>query len=171
MDNKIEKILWSIAIPGFSQLLNGKFLKGLLFIALEFWINNHAHLNEVIALGFQGDIAGSVQIVNLQWLMFYPCVYMYAMWDAYKDAGGGASPYVVIPFVFGVYFGTIGVIFSYSFLGPVWLGIIGAFVGIGIGILLRSVFITTTPVNKHEMQQPLHEDVPFKGETDFDYRK
>ncbi len=35
----MEKLFWSIALPGFGQLLNGKYLKGGLFIFLEFLIN------------------------------------------------------------------------------------------------------------------------------------
>jgi hypothetical protein len=33
--DELEKILWSIALPGFAQILNKKFFKGLLLIGLE----------------------------------------------------------------------------------------------------------------------------------------
>ncbi len=32
MTGKLEAILWSIALPGFSQLLNRKFVKGIVFL-------------------------------------------------------------------------------------------------------------------------------------------
>lgn len=144
MDSKVEKVLWSIAIPGFGQLLNGKIIKGLLLIILELWINVHAHLNEIIVLGFQGDILGSVNAANFQWLMFYPCVYMFAIWDAFWDAGGGHRvPFSYLPFVFPAFLGTIGVIYSSNLtvfgalLGPLWLPMILAFVGVGIGIVAQ----------------------------------
>lgn len=35
-NNKIEKIPWSIALPGFVQLLNSTFLKGMLFIVWNY---------------------------------------------------------------------------------------------------------------------------------------
>lgn len=38
-DKIIESILWSIALPGFPKILNGRYLKGILFIILEFLIN------------------------------------------------------------------------------------------------------------------------------------
>jgi hypothetical protein len=44
-EEQIEKVLWSIALPGFGQLLNGKFLKGLLLIVLEFLINVQSNFN------------------------------------------------------------------------------------------------------------------------------
>lgn len=136
--DKIEVLLWSIGLPGFGQLLNGKFLKGLLFVGLEFLINVQSNLNEVILLSFHGNITEVITQTDYGWLMFYPCVYMFAIWDAYKDAGGGTSPYAVLPFVFGAYSGTVGVIFSRDILGAVWLGMVGAFVGIGLGLLIRS---------------------------------
>ncbi|WP_146823743.1 hypothetical protein [Alicyclobacillus suci] len=143
MSQSIERILWSIAIPGFGQLLNGKYLKGVLFIAFEFLINLHAHLNEVIMLSFLGRPSAAVAVVNFQWLMFYPCVYMYAIWDAYRDAGGNLVPYGYLPFVLPAYLGTVGVIYSPVvkicgvLLGPMWLPMLLAFVGVGMGIILR----------------------------------
>lgn len=135
--HRIEVLLWSIALPGFGQILNGKFLKGLLLISLEFLINVQSNLNEVIISSFIGHINEAITRTNYQWLMFYPCIYMFGIWDAYKDAEGFISPYDAIPFVFGAYFGTIGVIYSPSLLGGVWSGILGIFLGLGIGSLIR----------------------------------
>jgi hypothetical protein len=143
MNSKIEKILWSIAIPGFGQFLNGKFLKGFLFIALEFLINVNSHLNNAIILSFQGDILGSLKTTNFQWLMFYPCVYMFAIWDAYRDAGGGQTHLSYLPFVLPAYLGTVGIIYSSKFrimghlLGVVWLPIVLALTGVAIGCILQ----------------------------------
>ncbi|KPV40766.1 hypothetical protein [Alicyclobacillus ferrooxydans] len=140
MNNKTEKILWSIAIPGFGQLLNGKYIKGLVFILLEFVINVKAELNQAIMLSFQGHIEKSISVTNFQWLMFYPCVYMFAIWDAYRDAGGVAHP---LSFVLAAYLGTVGIVYAPTFkvmghlLGPVWLPLLFAMVGVLIGTFLR----------------------------------
>jgi hypothetical protein len=88
-NNKYEKLLWSIALLGLGQILNGKFLKGFLFIGLEFLVNVQSNFNEVILLSFHGEIEKAIQQTNYQWLMFYPYLYMFAIWDAYKDADGG----------------------------------------------------------------------------------
>ncbi|MDF2960305.1 MAG: hypothetical protein K0S39_2040 [Paenibacillus sp.] len=140
---RTEVFLWSIALPGFGQLLNGKLLKGLLLVGLEFLINSQSHLNEIIISSFQGEIEKTIDQTNYQWLMFYPCIYMFGIWDAYKDAGGGTTPYSVIPFAFGALFGTIGIIYSRDFLGAVWLGIVGLFLGVAAGLLA-----TTTLQNR-----------------------
>jgi hypothetical protein len=140
-----EVLLWSIALPGFGQILNGKFLKGLLLIGLEFLINVQSHLNDVIILSFNGDIEKAIYRTNYQWLMFYPCIYMFGIWDAYKDAGGGELPYSTLPFVLGAYLGTIGVIYSPTLkilgilFGGVWLGIMGLAAGVCLGQFLRFV--------------------------------
>jgi len=141
MSRKAELIWWSLAIPGFGQLLNGKLLKGTLFIAMEFAININAHLNHIIMLSFQGRIAESIRTANIQWLMFYPCVFMFAIWDAYRDAGGGTVRFAYLPFVLPAFLGTIGIIYSpvASVLGPVWLPMILGVAGVALGLVVKAL--------------------------------
>lgn len=89
---RMDALVWSIALPGFGQLRNGQLFKALLFIALEILINIKANLNTIIFLTFQGEITASIAATNYQWLMFYPCVYLFAAWDAYATAGGAHTP-------------------------------------------------------------------------------
>ncbi|RCW48043.1 hypothetical protein [Paenibacillus prosopidis] len=146
-ERKPELIFWSIALPGFAQLLNGKYVKGILFIALEFLINVNANFNKVILLSFQGEIKQAIEQANYQWLMFYPCLYMFAMWDGYRDVGGMKTPYSFLPFVFTAYFLTVGVIYSSKLklfgvlLGPVWLPILFLPLGLGVGFIFSSILI------------------------------
>lgn len=141
----IESILWSIALPGFSQILNGQLLKGILFIALELVINVMANFNEAIRLSFIGNIEGSVSQVNYQWLMFYPCLYFFAMWDAYKDAGGGKKPYSYLPFVSSAYLVTVGIMYSAQakvfgiLLGSLWFPMLCVIPGLIIGFLIKII--------------------------------
>ena len=55
MGKPLEVIFWSIALPGFGQLLNGKVVKGIVFIALEFIINVQSGFNGIILLSFLGE--------------------------------------------------------------------------------------------------------------------
>ncbi|MCM2535368.1 hypothetical protein NDK43_27295 [Neobacillus pocheonensis] len=141
--NPKEKLLWSIAFPGFGQLLNGKHLKGIIFILLEFVINVRSHFNELILLSFNGQIEKAIDYTEYQWLMFYPCVYFFAMWDAYKDAGGGKEPYAYLPFVLSAFFVTVGLMYSARVklfgiaLGTVWFPMVCVIPGVVIGILLK----------------------------------
>ncbi|KPU45529.1 hypothetical protein OXPF_07620 [Oxobacter pfennigii] len=144
-DSHIEKILWSIAFPGFGQLLNGDLVKGMVFIALELIINIKSNLNKVIVLSFYGDIETAINTTDYQWLMFYPCIYIFAIWDAYKKSGDDEIKYSFLPFVISAYLGTIGVIYSPTFkignilLGPIWLPIICFFSGALIGMIIIKI--------------------------------
>ncbi|VEF49764.1 Uncharacterised protein [Bacillus freudenreichii] len=140
-----EKLFWSIALPGFGQLLNGKYVKGAILILLEFLINVRSNFNSVIISSFHGDIEQAINQANYQWLLFYPCLYFFAMWDAYKDAGGGSEPYSFLPFAFAAYFVTVGTIFSSKirflglFPGPIWLPMISVVPGVLLGLLLKRI--------------------------------
>lgn len=142
-NKKAEVLLWSIAFPGFGQLLNGNLIKGSLFILLEFLVNMNGNINVVIIASFYWDINTAVHLANYQWLMFYPCIYVFAIWDAYRDAGGGSAPFAFLPFVFAAYLGTIGVIFSSTFaighyaLGPIWASILYMCMGVSIGFIIQ----------------------------------
>jgi hypothetical protein len=141
----IEQLLWSIALPGFGQFLNRKYFKGTVLILLEFLINVQSGFNEAIRLSFLGENAEAVKVIDFQWLMFYPCLYFFSMWDAFKDAGGGQSPYSFLPFVFAAYFVTVGLMYSTHvtifgiFFGPIWLPILSVIPGVFTGLLIKSL--------------------------------
>ena len=149
--DQLEKLLWSIALPGFGQLLNHKYVKGVLFILLEFLVNIQSNLNTVIFLSFLGDIQAAIDQANYQWLMFYPCLYLFAIWDAFKDAEGESAPLMFLPFVCSAYFVTVGVIYSFKMtifgilIGPIFLPILFVIPGVLVGIiskkLLRKIII------------------------------
>ncbi len=125
--------------------MNGKVLKGIVFVLLEVIINIQAHFNSIIILSFHGEIEKAIQLADYQWLMFYPCLYFYAMWDAWRESGEKIGKGSFYPFVFAGYFVTLGCIYSSSFrlfgvlLGPVWLPILSVIPGIFIGKILQKV--------------------------------
>jgi len=141
--NSLEVLLWSIALPGFGQLLNRKYIKGILLVALEFAVNILGNLNTAIVLSFHGQIQEAIHQTNYLWFMFYPCLYFFAIWDAYKDAGGSKTPFAYLPFATSAYIVTLGVIFSPVlkisgyYIGPVWLSIISIPIGVTVGFLLK----------------------------------
>jgi len=143
--NIFEKLMWSIALPGFGQYLNGKYFKGTVLLILEFLINVQADFNQIIFLSFHGEIGDAIKHADYQWLMFYPCLYFFSTWDAVKDAGGGKDPYSFLPYVFAAFFVTVGLIFSSNVTifgvlwGPVWLPMMFVFPGIIIGFIIREI--------------------------------
>jgi hypothetical protein len=152
--NKFEKLFWSIAFPGFAQFLNGKIIKGTVLILLEFLINIKSNMNSAIIASFHGDIHTAISVTDYQWLLFYPCVYLFAIWDGYRDAGGGIAPFSFLPFVFSAYMGTIGVIYSSTLKifgvlwGPVWLSILFLILGVGLGNVIKWALGLVSKENK-----------------------
>ncbi|MGO4887527.1 hypothetical protein ACJ2A9_07215 [Anaerobacillus sp. MEB173] len=149
--NKIEVLLWSIALPGFGQMLNGHVVKGGVLILLEIIINVCANFNAVIMLSFLGEIDKAIELTNFQWLMFYPCLYMFSIWDAYKEASDDTKPYLFLPFVFAAYFITVGLVYSSTvkifgvLLGPVWLPMLMVIPGLITGFVIRSILVRFQP--------------------------
>ncbi|WP_100372480.1 hypothetical protein [Bacillus sp. FJAT-45037] len=146
-EKRVEAILWSIAFPGFGQFLNKKYVKGIFFVILELLINVQALLNTAIIPSFYGNGQEANATVNYQWIMFYPCLYLFSMYDAYRDAGGISVKYSSVPFAIAAYSGTIGVIYSGSFrlnghlVGVIWSPIIFLLLGFSIGLLIRLLIL------------------------------
>jgi hypothetical protein len=136
-------LLWSMTIPGFGQLYNGDYLIGVLLVVLEFAINVKANLNLAILYSFQGDCLQAAQIANAQWVLFYPCVYVFSLWQAYnqamennrlsqKQADDSYHTYYNGVFVGAAMVGTLGVIYS-SQIGPIFGGLAGMALGALLG--------------------------------------
>jgi len=139
----LEAAAWSAAVPGFGQLVNRKYIKGLTLIALELLINVKSGLNTTIIYSFHGQTREAVNSTDYQWLMFYPCLYLFAVWDAYSDAGKDEKSLLFLPFALSAYAGTIGVIFSRTltveniFLGPFWSMLCFSLAGFALGSIAR----------------------------------
>jgi hypothetical protein len=146
---KLEALLWSIAFPGFPQLLIGQHIKGILFLFLEMLVNVLSRFNVAIIHSFNGEMNKAFEVIDYQWLMFYPCLYMFSMWDAYRSASPQTSSekFTFLPFVFGAYFVTVGLIYSRKFelfgisLGPVFLPMLALIPGLLIGFLIRKILL------------------------------
>lgn len=78
--------------------------------------------------------------------MFYPSAYMFAMYDASKFAEGENPRLSFVPFAFGVYFITIGLMYSLNIIfgisfGPIWLPMLSLIPGLGVGFIIRYILI------------------------------
>ncbi|MDP4103958.1 MAG: hypothetical protein Q8935_03300 [Bacillota bacterium] len=146
---RLEAVLWNIAFPGFSQLLSGQYIKGILFVFLEILINSKSQFNHAIMYSFIGEMERAYSVLNYQWIMFYPCVYMFAIWDAYRFAMPEAEDEKLsfLPFVFSAYFVTVGIMYSTKMtifkmnLGPIFLPILFLIPGITSGFLIKYLFL------------------------------
>ncbi|MBP3951219.1 hypothetical protein [Bacillus suaedae] len=146
-EKRMEVLFWCIAFPGFGQFLNKKYAKGFFFVILEFTVNVQARLNLAIIPSFYGNGEAANAVVNYQWIMFYPCLYLFSMYDAYRDAGGDKIRYAFVPFAISAYFGTVGVVYSSTFsifnhiLGVIWAPILFHISGYVVGMLVRKLIL------------------------------
>lgn len=140
-----EALLWSIALPGFGQFINKKILKGIVLIFFEVIINVMSNFNLAIVESFNGNIYRAIEITNYQWLMFYPCFYMYSLWDAFRDSNTGLDRYLYLPFAFSAYSVTVGLIYSARItifgvlIGPVFLPMLFVIPGLIMGFTIRKI--------------------------------
>lgn len=143
--------LWSVAIPGFGQLYVGDYLIGVLLVVSELIINVKAGLNLSILYSFRGQLQNASDVANFQWILFYPCLYTYSIWQAYNKAmeiNHGLSHVeedkILTNTQYNGFFlgsamgGTLGVIYSYG-IGPIFCGILGGVIGGLLGSVIEKL--------------------------------
>jgi hypothetical protein len=105
--------LFSMLMPGFGQIYNGQFMKGVFLLILEHFDNAFGKINEAIHLDFNGLHQQAVETANFGYLLFYPGFYAYCVWDAWYHAKPNADKTkTAIPFIIGGFLGEISTIFA-----------------------------------------------------------
>jgi uncharacterized membrane protein len=120
-----------------------------------------ANLNLAIFHSFRGSFSQVYQAANIQWVLFYPCVYAFAAWQAYNKAieinndlnininlnNRSNDPNrrtrlngFFAGFAMG---GTLGVIYN-GYIGYVFSGILGGFIGAVIGSIIEGMITKKT---------------------------
>lgn len=76
---------WAAMLPGFGHMYNMKSLKSIVLLAWALAIIHFSHVNEAIIATFTGDFLKARTCVNYQWLMFFPSLYVFSVWDSIND--------------------------------------------------------------------------------------
>jgi hypothetical protein len=76
---------WSAALPGFGHLNLGIYIKGFILIIWEIVINTNSRINEAMIYSFNGKFDMAKEVVNTRWVLLYIPVYIYAIWDSYRQ--------------------------------------------------------------------------------------
>ena len=77
---------WSALFTGFGQIYNKKTLKAIILLVWTAAIINFSHVNDCIVFTLTGRFEQAHDVINYQWLLFFPSIYIYAIWDAYNDS-------------------------------------------------------------------------------------
>lgn len=105
--------LFSILMPGFGQVYNRQFIKGIAFLVIEHFINILGKINTAIWLDFNGLHQQALETLNNEGALFYPSFYVYVVWDAWYFAKKGANKTTTaIPFIIAGFFGIFGTIYA-----------------------------------------------------------
>lgn len=111
--------LFSMLMPGFGQIYNHQFLKGVFLLAVEHYDNVFGKINTAIHLDFNGFHQKALEAANFQYVLFYPGFYAYTIWDAWYHAKPNANKTTsAIPFFIGGILGEFGAIFATRFYIP-----------------------------------------------------
>lgn len=78
--------VWSAFLPGFGHMYNMKTFKSIIILAWAIVIVLFSHINDAIIATFTGRFSEAGKVVDYQWLLFFPSIYMFAIWDSYNDA-------------------------------------------------------------------------------------
>ncbi|MYL33846.1 hypothetical protein GLW05_09570 [Pontibacillus yanchengensis] len=75
--------LWSLFMPGLGQLYIHRIITAFVVIIWSVTFFYYSHLLEAISMLFLGDIAEATKVLEPEWLLMFPSVYGFAIYDAY----------------------------------------------------------------------------------------
>ncbi|UFU00077.1 hypothetical protein KO561_03685 [Radiobacillus kanasensis] len=99
-------------MPGLGQLLNRQYLKAIVFLIGEHILNFLAKVNKALYLDLNGFHREAVEIVHIEFAMFYPGFYVLCVLDSVINAGKTEDKRFINWFALAGLIGTVGVIFS-----------------------------------------------------------
>ncbi|KOO42888.1 hypothetical protein [Priestia koreensis] len=77
--------MWSLFAPGLGQLYVHRIVTAFFVIVWSVVFFYYSHALEAIILLFQGDIQRSTDAIRGEWLLFFPSLYGFAVFDAYMN--------------------------------------------------------------------------------------
>ncbi|MZP28300.1 hypothetical protein GTO91_00995 [Heliobacterium undosum] len=75
---------WSAALPGLGHLCMGEYLKGLILMSWETYVNMKAHVNMAILYTFTGRFQAARDIIDEGWALVYVSIFCFAIFDGYR---------------------------------------------------------------------------------------
>ncbi len=81
--NPVMAVLWSLFIPGLGQLYIHRITTAFFVIVWSVVFFYCSHALEAISLLFVGEIKKATSVINPEWLLFFPSVYGFSLYDSY----------------------------------------------------------------------------------------
>ncbi|WP_404447888.1 hypothetical protein LG307_02920 [Sutcliffiella horikoshii] len=81
--NPVMAVLWSLFIPGLGQLYLHRIVTAFFVIVWVIVFFYYSHGLEAISLLFLGEIEKATSVIDPEWLLFFPSIYGFAIFDSY----------------------------------------------------------------------------------------
>ncbi|WP_148931619.1 hypothetical protein [Paenibacillus methanolicus] len=126
-----------MVMPGGGQIYNRQIIKGFAFFFWEHTLNYLGCINKAIYLDLNGHHSEALSMLDYQFALFYPAVYVLGVFDAFHDAkvenpNSNAGSF----FILGGILGTLSLVFLKYFPYPLLVGGLCMIVPIMIGVIL-----------------------------------
>jgi hypothetical protein len=82
----ILAILWSVLAPGLGQLYIHSVIAGIYVFIWWIIIMFYSHIPEAIYYTMMGQWEKVHEVINMQWMMYFPSLYFFVIYDAYVSA-------------------------------------------------------------------------------------
>ena len=109
---RIRVALLSIVMPGLGQILNRQYIKSFVFLIIEHLINRLSHINKALLLDMNGLHREALEIINYEYVMFYPGFYVLCVLDSVINAKVTKDTRFIYWFILAGLSGTTGIIYS-----------------------------------------------------------
>ncbi|MRH43882.1 hypothetical protein GH741_14660 [Aquibacillus halophilus] len=83
--NPLLAVIWSAFVPGLGQLYIHRILTAFFVIVWAVIFFYYSHALEAISLLFLGDIQGATAVLDAEWLLFFPTLYGFSIYDSYMN--------------------------------------------------------------------------------------
>ncbi|MDT9027194.1 MULTISPECIES: hypothetical protein [Rossellomorea] len=83
--NPVMSVLWSLFIPGLGQLYVHRIVTAFFVIIWTVVFFYYSHGLEAISLLFLGEIKEATSVINPEWLLFFPSLYGFSIFDSYMN--------------------------------------------------------------------------------------
>ncbi|MCA1030711.1 hypothetical protein LCL95_06585 [Bacillus timonensis] len=83
--NPLMAIIWSLFVPGLGQLYIHRIVTAFFVIVWVVLFSYLSHGLEAISLLFLGEIQEATSVLNEEWLLFFPSIFGFAVFDSYMN--------------------------------------------------------------------------------------
>ncbi|HYF90820.1 MAG TPA: hypothetical protein VD969_01100 [Symbiobacteriaceae bacterium] len=83
--NPTMAAFWSVAVPGLGQVFTNRGLKAVTLMGWYFAVVLQSGLAHATYHTLLGEIDEAIRVIDFQWLLFFPSIYVFGIVDAYCD--------------------------------------------------------------------------------------